>query len=81
MLDIVKKLLGLVPGGGALGVVSNVATIGAVIAAIAGPLAVVFNERDTVFITVTVGELAFWSFIISVIVWVALIVARRAPSP
>jgi NAD/NADP transhydrogenase beta subunit len=81
MLELLKKLIGLVPGGGVAGAVSNVATLGAVIAAIAGPAAWLFAERDTVFISITIGELAFWGSVVAVIYWLALVVARRAPPP
>lgn len=81
MFDLLKKLVGLVPGGGVVGAVSNIATIGAFIAAIAGPLAFVFAERDTVFIQITIGDLAFWGPMIAGVYWLALVAARRASPP
>ena len=79
MFDLLKKIIGLVPGGGIAGAVSNVATIAAALAAIAGPAAFIFAERDTVFITVTLGELAFWGPLVGGLAWVAIVSARRAP--
>lgn len=81
MLELLKKLIGLVPGGGIVGAVSNVATVAAVLAAIAGPAAFIFSERDTVFVTITLGELAFWGPLVAGAWWLALLAARRAPPP
>lgn len=84
MPAILSAIVGLLTGkageqiGGA---VSKVAQLAALLAALA-PLALFLrNSKDEVFISVTYGELAFWSAILSVVVIVTVRNVHRADPP
>jgi hypothetical protein len=84
MPAILSVILGLLTGkagekiGGA---VSTVTQIGAVLAAVAPVAMFLKNNKDDVFISVTYGELAFWSTVIAAIVIVTVRNVHRADPP
>jgi len=64
--------------GGAVSIAAQVAAIAAAI----GPIAVwLSGHKDEVFISLSYGDLAFWSALISAQVFLVIRLAHRAPPP
>lgn len=72
---MLEKLINLFTGGvgGALG---TAATFAGIIAALAGPAAFIFHDRNEVLIVVHVGDAAFWGLIIAANLFVAWLTRR-----
>ena len=83
-MNILQFLVGLVTGkagetvGGAVSAAAQVAALVAAIAPVALWLA---NNKDEVFITLSYGDLAFWSVLIGAQVLLVVRLVHRAPPP
>lgn len=81
MLEILKGILTGAAGGRIGNVVSEVAQLAAVIAALA-PIAIwLAANKDGIFIVLTYGDLAFWGVIFGGFALLVIRLVHRAPPP
>jgi hypothetical protein len=81
LLSIVTSLLTGKAGEQIGGTVAWIAQVGALLAALA-PLALwLQGHKDEVFVSLTYGELAFWSAIVGPLLIIIIRLVHRAPPP
>ena len=83
-MNLLQLLAGLLTGkaGESIGsAVSNAAQLAAVVAAITPAAIWLAGNKDGVFITITYGQLAFWSALIGAQVLLVVRLVHRAPPP
>lgn len=84
MLELLKTLAGAVVTGGAStagGLAARVAAFAALVAAIAGPSAWLYNHRAEELVSFTVGQACTVAIVAGVFVYLVALLAHRAPPP
>lgn len=81
LLSILASILTGKAGAQVGGEVAGFGQVAAFVAALTPAVLWLLGHREEVFITITFGELAFWSFVLGGFVIVVLRLVHRAPPP